>query len=127
MTYVTGAQRFLGSLARKPPVHRQSTCGSRRWASRTINPHCWQRRGGGWVTKLTHHLKAADTHPCGIAFARSMEKIMSLRELRDDELENVSGGLDASKNEVAVEGTVRVTKFKIEPTSFEFGLTHWNE
>ena len=51
----------------------------------------------------------------------------AVRELRDDELENVSGGLDASKNEVAVEGTVRVTKFKIEPTSFEFGLTHWNE
>ena len=43
-----------------------------------------------------------------------------VRELRDDELENVSSGLDASKNEVAVEGTVRVTKFKIEPTSFEF-------
>jgi hypothetical protein len=33
-----------------------------------------------------------------------MEKIM--RELRDDELEKVSGGLDAGKNEVAVEGVV---------------------
>jgi hypothetical protein len=80
-------------------------------------------------------------------FAGLMEKNMSksndssklgrapqVRELRDDELEKVSGGLDANKNEVAVEGAVSVelqkkhiTKFKFEPTSFEFGLTHSNE
>jgi hypothetical protein len=59
-----------------------------------------------------------------------MEKIM--RELRDDELEKVSGGLDASKNEVAVEGVVgrrgvasekkHVAKMCWDPISFEIGL-----
>jgi bacteriocin-like protein len=67
-----------------------------------------------------------------------MEKIMSktndtVRELRDDELQKVSGGLNTGSNEVAVEGgdSVRqkkhITKFKFEPTSFEFGLSHSNE
>ena len=54
------------------------------------------------------------------------------RELRDDELQKVSGGLKADSNEVgvAVERGVqkkRVVKFKFEPTSFEFGLSHANE
>ena len=55
------------------------------------------------------------------------------RELRDDELQKVSGGgLNAGSNEVgvAVERGVQkkhVVKFKFEPTSFEFGLSHANE
>jgi len=63
-----------------------------------------------------------------------MEKIMSrsretsqVRELRDDELETVSGGLDASKNEVAIETfisggqKVQVAKMEWGPVSFDIG------
>jgi len=41
-------------------------------------------------------------------FASLVEKIMTftVRELRDDELQKVSGGLKADSNEVAVEGFV---------------------
>jgi bacteriocin-like protein len=65
-----------------------------------------------------------------------MEKIMSftVRELRDDELQKVSGGLDAGKNEVAVEGVVSVasevaerqkkqaTKMKWDAMHFDVGV-----
>jgi hypothetical protein len=63
-----------------------------------------------------------------------MEKVMSksndtlqVRELRHDELEKVSGGFDASKNEVAIETVVsggqkaQVTKMEWGPVSFDIG------
>ena len=98
-----------------PPVNRFTvTARALRQRGRTSD---WMGPFAGLMEK--NMSKSSDSSKLGRA--------TQVRELRDDELENVSGGLDASKNEVAVEGTVRVTKFKIEPTSFEFGLTHWNE
>ena len=50
--------------------------------------------------------------------------------LADSELDAVSGGLNTGSNEVAVEGgdsvlqKKQITKFRFEPTSFEFGLSH---
>jgi hypothetical protein len=83
---------------------------------------------GASVTEFTHQARTADTHPWQAPFTGLMETTLmsfTLRELRDDELEKVSGGLDAGKNEVAIEGAVSVefqkkhiTKFKFEPTSF---------
>jgi bacteriocin-like protein len=58
----------------------------------------------------------------------------TMHELRDDELEKVSGGLDAGKNEVAVEGVVsvggeiaerqkkHVTKMKWDVMQFDVGI-----
>ena len=41
-----------------------------------------------------------------------------MRELRDDELEKVSGGLDAGKNEVAVEGLSEpINNIQLRPLS----------
>jgi len=48
-----------------------------------------------------------------------MEKIVP--ELRDDELEKVSGGLDAGKNELAIEGGVSVGDdvSKLGPSNYQ--------
>jgi len=46
----------------------------------------------------------------------------SKRELTEAELEDVSGGFDPSKNEVAVEAVTKVTKMEWGPVSFDIGL-----
>jgi hypothetical protein len=52
-------------------------------------------------------------------------EIMSftVRELRDHELDKVSGGLDAGKNEVAVEGVVSVA----DDVSMKSGPSNYNK
>jgi bacteriocin-like protein len=56
------------------------------------------------------------------------ENASQVHELQDDELEKVSGGFDASKNEVAIETVVnagaqkQVTRMEWGPVSFDIGL-----
>jgi hypothetical protein len=42
-------------------------------------------------------------------------------ELTIEQLDDISGGYDASKNEVAIETVTKVTKMEWGPISFEIG------